>query len=76
MLTSSSIPTLRLNSQNVIFKKHGSLATFDNVTYLSAGSDDFRGYVWKIPNIEEMKERREVVSKDDWIDDTSKTIGE
>lgn len=34
--------------------------------YFSAGSDDFRGYVWKLPDAAEMIERRQKVSADEW----------
>ena len=30
------------------------------------GSDDFRGYVWKIPPLAELLEEREIISARDW----------
>lgn len=48
--------------------QHGSfggpgLATDE---YFSAGSDDFRGYVWKLPDTAELIERRTAVDADNW----------
>ncbi|KAI0087760.1 WD40-repeat-containing domain protein [Irpex rosettiformis] len=44
--------------------KHGSFGgpglIFDE--YYAAGSDNFCGYVWKIPSIEEMKQEREILT--------------
>lgn len=34
--------------------------------YFSAGSDDFRGYVWKLPDAAEITQRREKVCADNW----------
>ena len=36
---------------------------FDN--YLSTGSDDFRGYVWKLPPTADLLERRTIIEDDD-----------
>ena len=49
----------------------------DRDEYYCAGSDDFRAYVWKIPEVAALKEMREVVTHDDWeLRRTSDTIGE
>ena len=42
--------------------------------YYAAGSDDFRGYVWRIPSVEELLERREVVGRGE--DVSEEVIGE
>lgn len=34
--------------------------------YYSAGSDDFRAYVWKIPDLKELKQRRETIAYERW----------
>ncbi|RDB14747.1 DDB1- and CUL4-associated factor 5 [Hypsizygus marmoreus] len=48
--------------------KHGSFgsADLDSHDLYSAGSEDFRGYVWKIPSPAELQEQRIEVSYDDW----------
>jgi WD repeat-containing protein 22 len=38
-----------------------------NDDYYCAGSDDFRGYVWKMPGAAELAELRREVSVDDWL---------
>ena len=44
--------------------------------YFSSGSDDFRGYVWKIPDTAEITDRRQKVSLDNWsAHDSSYDIG-
>jgi len=58
--------------------KHGSFGGPELATdeYFSAGSDAFRGYVWKLPDNSEMIERRQKVSADDWgADDSLSHIG-
>lgn len=40
--------------------KHGSFARWDDDLFYATGSDDFRGYGWKIPEIETLKEMREI----------------
>lgn len=40
--------------------KHGSFARWGDEIFYAAGSDDFRGYGWKIPEAETLKEMREV----------------
>lgn len=37
----------------------------EDVLY-GAGSDDFRGYVWKIPELSTLLGLREVISADEW----------
>ncbi|TFK70950.1 WD40 repeat-like protein [Pluteus cervinus] len=48
--------------------KHGSFGgpASDRDVMYSAGSDDFRGYIWKIPPAAELVERRLEVDVDDW----------
>lgn len=58
--------------------KHGSfggpgLATDE---YFSAGSDDFRGYVWKLPDTPELIDRRKLFNVDEWaIHDSPDEVG-
>ncbi|OBZ71115.1 DDB1- and CUL4-associated factor 5 [Grifola frondosa] len=49
---------------------HGSFGGFglDDDDYYTAGSDDFRAYVWKIPKMADLMESREVVDADEWTD--------
>ncbi|KAI0059581.1 WD40 repeat-like protein [Artomyces pyxidatus] len=48
--------------------KHGSFGGpgIDGDGYYSFGSDDFRGYVWKIPPLTVLSDRRQTISADDW----------
>ncbi|KAK7690154.1 hypothetical protein QCA50_006803 [Cerrena zonata] len=48
--------------------KHGSFGgpSLDGDEYYSAGSDDFRAYVWKIPSTESLQEARETISSEEW----------
>ncbi|KAI0081531.1 WD40 repeat-like protein [Panus rudis PR-1116 ss-1] len=48
--------------------KHGSFGgpSLDVDEYYSAGSDDFRAYVWKIPSIESLTAARIEVKVEDW----------
>lgn len=34
--------------------------------FFSSGSEDFRGYMWKIPSVSELTARRRKVEWDDW----------
>ncbi|ESK95196.1 wd repeat domain 22 [Moniliophthora roreri MCA 2997] len=57
--------------------KHGSFGgpASRTETYYCAGSDDFCGYLWKIPPVEELIQRREVIPSDDWLLQDCRTIG-
>ncbi|PFH53402.1 hypothetical protein AMATHDRAFT_55347 [Amanita thiersii Skay4041] len=48
--------------------KHGSFGGpgSDTDNLYAAGSDDFRGYVWKLPPIEELLAQRLIVSASEW----------
>ena len=35
--------------------------------YYAAGSDDFRGYGWRIPSVHELVEQREFMNESDWL---------
>ncbi|TBU37170.1 WD40 repeat-like protein [Dichomitus squalens] len=50
--------------------KHGSFGTLgsDRDMYYTAGSDDFRAYVWKIPEEAALLESRNVVEYSDWTE--------
>lgn len=43
-------------------------------SYYSAGSEDFRGYVWQIPELASLEERREI-HFDRWAAESPETIG-
>ncbi|KAN0129519.1 WD40 repeat-like protein [Lactarius tabidus] len=51
--------------------KHGSFGGSALVTggeaYYSSGSDDFRGYLWKIPALETLENERQILGADDWL---------
>ncbi|KAI0789582.1 WD40-repeat-containing domain protein [Abortiporus biennis] len=60
--------------------KHGSFGGpgLSTDEYYSAGSDDFRGYIWKIPDLETLRLNRERVSAKQWNDAPTgdKRVGE
>lgn len=55
-------------THKLIVIKHGSFGGPGLVTddLYAAGSDDFRGYVWKIPPISMLEEQRKVFSVNEW----------
>ncbi|KAI0043947.1 WD40 repeat-like protein [Auriscalpium vulgare] len=71
-------PGVRTYSNSATIK-HGSFGGpgRDGDGYFSSGSDDFRGYLWKIPPLEELKRMRETVSADEWVvgEVESKAVG-
>ncbi|KAI4528008.1 WD40 repeat-like protein [Schizophyllum commune Loenen D] len=66
--TSAEIPPELGGYSNSCTMKHGSFSgqAFKG-KYYAAGSDDFRGYMWRIPSVEELLERREVMGRGDAI---------
>ena len=40
-----------------------------------AGSDDFRGYIWKIPPLGQLTDQRQTMSADEWMSSDSSRIG-
>lgn len=50
-------------------RQHGSFGGFgsDRDSYFAVGSDDFRAYLWKIPDEHELLERRRVVEGWEWF---------
>ncbi|KAI0317617.1 WD40 repeat-like protein [Amylostereum chailletii] len=51
--------------KNATTVKHGSFGGPGD-GYYTAGSDDFRGYIWKIPPASALVEQRETISDIDW----------
>ena len=51
--------------------QHGSFGGSALVTggeaYYASGSDDFRGYLWKIPALETLENERQIIGADDWL---------
>lgn len=43
--------------------------------YYGAGSDDFRGYVWKIPETPILLEQRQEIGVDRWVSERDENIG-
>ncbi|KAH8104670.1 WD40-repeat-containing domain protein [Cristinia sonorae] len=62
------VPPSERTYSNCCTIKHGSFggAGLPNDSYYSAGSDDFRAYVWKIPELGELTQRREVIAYERW----------
>jgi DDB1- and CUL4-associated factor 5 len=60
--------------------KHGSFGGpgLETDDLYAAGSDDFRGYVWKIPPLSVLEEQRKVFSVNEWENYQSDTteVGE
>ena len=56
--------------------KHGSFGEpgLDDDGYYSAGSDDFRAYVWKIPSTTDLLESRQVIPATDWEKKTDEGV--
>ncbi|KAG6915901.1 hypothetical protein DXG01_009368 [Tephrocybe rancida] len=48
--------------------KNGAFGNFgmNGAEFYGAGSEDFRGYVWKVPSTERLADQRLEVSADDW----------
>lgn len=48
----------------------------DTDIYYGAGSDDFRGYVWKLPPVTELVEKRIEMTQKEWLATASpETVG-
>ena len=64
----------------VVFQ-HGSFGGpgLDRDCYYAAGSDDFRAYIWKIPDSRELEQKREKIAYERWqnlqTDDRPPMIG-
>jgi len=67
---SPSPPDARTFSDSTTMK-HGSFGgsslTTGGEAYYSSGSDDFRGYLWQIPSLDTLKNERQVIDADDWV---------
>ncbi|KAF8798922.1 WD40 repeat-like protein [Phlegmacium glaucopus] len=61
-------PPSQRTYSNSCTMKHGSFGGpgLDTDDLYAAGSDDFRGYVWKIPPISVLEEQRKVFSVNEW----------
>ncbi|OCH92640.1 WD40 repeat-like protein [Obba rivulosa] len=46
--------------------KHGSFGGPTGDEYYSAGSDDFRAYIWELPSLSTLLERRETIEFEKW----------
>jgi WD repeat-containing protein 22 len=57
--------------------KHGSFGGpgLDNDEYYSAPSDDFRAYVWKLPHLADLGDRRVEFSASEWPTQSPGTVG-
>ncbi|KAJ3573186.1 hypothetical protein NP233_g2603 [Leucocoprinus birnbaumii] len=53
---------------NACTMKHGSFGGpgLDSDEFYTAGSDDFRGYVWRLPSTSELVSQRQEISSNDW----------
>ncbi|KAL1745791.1 WD40-repeat-containing domain protein [Schizophyllum fasciatum] len=62
----AEVPPEQGKYSNSCTMKHGSFSgeAFQG-KYYAAGSDDFRGYIWRIPDINELLERRVVIPRNE-----------
>ncbi|KAF9779652.1 WD40 repeat-like protein [Thelephora terrestris] len=71
----SPIPDGERTYSNACTIKHGSFGgpSLTSDAYYGAGSDDFRGYVWKIPETAMLLERRREIDVDSWLLEEAET---
>ncbi|KIK01883.1 hypothetical protein K443DRAFT_6548 [Laccaria amethystina LaAM-08-1] len=64
----SPVPSTERTYSNSCTMKHGSFGhpAVNTDDLYCAGSDDFRGYIWKIPPISKLTELRTEMSADEW----------
>ncbi|KAF9645772.1 WD40 repeat-like protein [Thelephora ganbajun] len=72
----SPIPDGERTYANACTIKHGSFGgpSLTSDAYYGAGSDDFRGYVWKIPETPMLLEQRKEIGVDRWPLEGDETI--
>ncbi|KAI0345939.1 WD40 repeat-like protein [Trametopsis cervina] len=72
------VPPGKRTYANTSTMKHGSFGGpgLDRDEYYSAGSEDFCGYVWEIPEVQTLKQRREIVSDTSFYGRDPATVGE
>ncbi|KAG9031626.1 hypothetical protein FRB95_002493 [Tulasnella sp. JGI-2019a] len=58
----SEVPTTERSYANASTMKHGSFGG----DHYAAGSDDFRGYIWKVPPTAYLLDRRRKMTEDEW----------
>ena len=58
----------RPHSDSQLLVQHGSFGSLgsDRDSYYANGSDDFRTYLWKVPEEAALREARSVVDYSDW----------
>lgn len=61
-----------------VLSQHGSFGgpALNRDSYYSAGSEDFRGYVWQIPDLVSLEQRRKTIKLEDWAAESNETVGE
>lgn len=47
--------------------QHGSFRSNGGTTYYTAGSEDFRAYIWKVPPAEQLKQQRRPMTTEEWL---------
>ncbi|KAG8944056.1 hypothetical protein FRC04_002196 [Tulasnella sp. 424] len=63
----SPLPDGQPGYTTAVTMKHGSLRTYGGTTYYAAGSEDFRAYIWKIPQAGQLKEQRRPMTTEEWL---------
>ncbi|KAG9015677.1 hypothetical protein FRB90_004466 [Tulasnella sp. 427] len=63
----SPLPEGQSGYKTAVTMKHGSFRSNGGVTYYTAGSEDFRAYVWKIPPAEHLKDQRRGMTTGEWL---------
>jgi len=62
------VPAGERTYSNSCTMKHGSFGGpgLETDDLFCSGSDDFRAYLWEIPSLADLEQRRRVISPDDW----------
>ncbi|KAL4263274.1 hypothetical protein AB1N83_004308 [Pleurotus pulmonarius] len=64
----SPVPSNQRTYCNTCTIKHGSFGSmgFESDGFYSAGSDDFRGYLWKVPGVAHLVNQRRQIKEREW----------
>jgi len=70
------VPPGQRTYSNACTIKHGSFGgpALDCDSFYSSGSDDFRGYVWKIPDLTSLEQQRKQIDIENWPNQTPETV--
>ncbi|KAG8959868.1 hypothetical protein FRC00_001179 [Tulasnella sp. 408] len=63
----SPLPEGQSGYKTGVTMKHGSFRSNGGTTYYTAGSEDFRAYIWKVPPAQQLKEQRRPMTTEEWL---------